>query len=178
MDFCYQTGTSSFITLFQSLCTMKCNVTIQADEMIRYTAPEHIHLSTLTSNGNIWSYGVFLYELITGRTPLDRERHENEQQLVKWVKPFLKSKSVQLIIDPRLEGKYSLQSAQRLSIIANSCLSKNPKSRPTMSDVLEMVNQLIGVKSQAINPAKSLKKSFVRGVIIKLKKVFMCNTKV
>ncbi|KAI3826183.1 hypothetical protein L1987_00228 [Smallanthus sonchifolius] len=118
-----------------------------------YAAPEYIQTGHLTSKSDVWGYGVFLYELITGRRPLDKNRPKNEQKLLEWVKPYLDSKRFRIIIDTRLEGKYSLKSAQRLSIIANRCLSRNPKSRPKMSEVLEMVNQLIGGPSQATSPA-------------------------
>ncbi|PWA73541.1 protein kinase-like domain-containing protein [Artemisia annua] len=94
------------------------------------------------NQSDTWNYGVFLYELITGKRPLDMKRPENEENLLEWVRPFIGSKRFQLIVDPRLEGNYSLKSAQKLSIIANKCLSKNPKSRPKMSEVLGMVNQL------------------------------------
>ncbi|XP_076893392.1 serine/threonine-protein kinase PCRK1-like [Bidens hawaiensis] len=123
-----------------------------------YAAPEYIQTGHLNAKSDVWSYGVFLYELITGRRPLDKNRPKNEQNLLEWVKPYLDSKRFRIIIDTRLEGKYSLKSAQKLSIIANRCLSRNPKSRPKMSEVLEMVNQLIGGPSQTTSliPHKSL----------------------
>uniref|UniRef100_A0A7N0U515 Uncharacterized protein n=1 Tax=Kalanchoe fedtschenkoi TaxID=63787 RepID=A0A7N0U515_KALFE len=69
---------------------------------------------------------------------------ENEQKLLEWVKPYLSdSKKFKLIIDPRLEGNYSIKSAQKLAILGNQCLAKNPKRRPKMSEVLEMVNQIV-----------------------------------
>ncbi|KAK1411812.1 hypothetical protein QVD17_32591 [Tagetes erecta] len=136
-----------------------------------YAAPEYIQTGHLTSKSDVWSYGVFLYELITGRRPLDKNRPKNEQKLLEWVKPYLDSKRFRIIIDTRLEGKYSLKSAQRLSIIANRCLSRNPKSRPKMSEVLEMVNQLIGGPSQATNPAPHTSLSPV--VAIEPEKVFV-----
>ncbi|KAJ0872177.1 putative protein kinase RLK-Pelle-RLCK-VIIa-2 family [Helianthus annuus] len=110
---------------------------------VKYAAPEYIETGRVSSKSDVWSYGVFLYELITGRRPLDGNRPQNEQKLLEWVKIYLDTKRFTLIIDSRLKGKYSLDSAQKLSLIANCCLSRDPKSRPTMSEVLEMVNQLI-----------------------------------
>ncbi|KAJ9559441.1 hypothetical protein OSB04_014055 [Centaurea solstitialis] len=92
------------------------------------------------------------------------------------------------IIDPRLKGNYPLESVNRLSTIADRCLSKDPKSRPKMSMVLEMVNQLIAevqetvspLQAQVANPAPLPPPegpSLVRVVSIMLKKVLMCSTK-
>ncbi|XP_076893394.1 serine/threonine-protein kinase PCRK1-like [Bidens hawaiensis] len=117
-----------------------------------YAAPEYLSVGRLTSKSDVWSYGVFLYELITGRRPLDRNRPQNEQKLLEWMKPYLgTSKGFHKIIDPRLEGDYPLKSVQKLSFIANCCLCRDPKSRPKMSEVLEMVNKLIEAPSEVVN---------------------------
>ncbi|THF95778.1 hypothetical protein TEA_020452 [Camellia sinensis var. sinensis] len=123
---------------------------------IGYAAPEYIQTGRLTSKSDVWSYGVFLYELITGRRPLDHNRPKSEQKLLDWVKPHLSdSKKFRQILDPRLEWNGSKKSAQKLAIIANRCLGKNAKARPKMSEVLEMVNQLVEA-SQEIGRSSSL----------------------
>ncbi|XP_057477137.1 serine/threonine-protein kinase PCRK1-like [Actinidia eriantha] len=111
---------------------------------VGYAAPEYIQTGRLTAKSDVWSYGVFLYELITGRRPMDRNRPKNEQKLLEWVRPHLSDmKKFELILDPRLNGRYSLKSAQKLAAIANRCLVRHPRMRPKMSEVLEMVNLVV-----------------------------------
>lgn len=107
----------------------------------------------------MWSYGVFLYELITGRRPVDRSRPKGEEKLLEWVRPHLTdAKKFILILDPRLEGKYSLKSAQKLAAIANRCLARQAKVRPKMSEVLEMVTRIVESAEDGtpLTPLKSL----------------------
>ncbi|GAA0150126.1 hypothetical protein Leryth_009885 [Lithospermum erythrorhizon] len=123
-----------------------------------YAAPEYIQTGRLTSKNDVWSYGVFIYELITGRRPLDRNRPKAEQKLLEWVKPYLSDgRKFQLILDPRLERKQIARSAHKLSQIANRCLVRNPKSRPKMKEVLEMVNQVVEANAGLGNPEAPLK---------------------
>ncbi|KAH1064635.1 hypothetical protein J1N35_029622 [Gossypium stocksii] len=111
---------------------------------IGYAAPEYIQTGRLTIKSDVWSYGVFLYELITGRRPLDRNRPKGEEKLLEWVRPHISNiKKFRLIIDPRLDGKYSLKSAHKLAAVANKCLTRQAKLRPKMSEVLEMVDGIV-----------------------------------
>ncbi|TVU30566.1 hypothetical protein EJB05_22196, partial [Eragrostis curvula] len=111
---------------------------------IGYAAPEYIHTGRLSTKNDIWSYGVVLYEILTGRRPLDRNRPRCEQNLVEWVKPYSSdAKKLETIIDPRLEGNYSIKSAAKLASVANKCLVRHARYRPKMSEVLEMVQKIV-----------------------------------
>lgn len=111
---------------------------------IGYAAPEYIQTGRLTYKSDIWSFGVFLYELITARRPLDRNRPKSEQKLLEWVRPHLTdAKKFTMILDPKLEGKYSIKLAQKLAAVANKCLARQAKARPKMSEVVEMLNEIV-----------------------------------
>ncbi|KAM6578002.1 hypothetical protein CsatB_029839 [Cannabis sativa] len=115
---------------------------------VGYAAPEYVQTGKLTAKSDVWSFGVVLYELITGRRAVERNLPRSEQKLLEWVKPYVSdSKKFYLIIDPRLEGDYCIKSAQKLASLANKCLLKQPKSRPKMSEVVEILGNIINETS-------------------------------
>ncbi|XP_021894605.1 probable serine/threonine-protein kinase PBL19 [Carica papaya] len=115
---------------------------------VGYAAPEYVQTGRLTAKSDVWSFGVVLYEIITGRRVLEQNLPRNEQKLLEWVRPYASdSKKFHLIVDPRLEGQYCIQSAQKLASLANKCLMKQPKSRPKMSEVVEMLGSIISESS-------------------------------
>ncbi|GMP84970.1 hypothetical protein CsSME_00038297 [Camellia sinensis var. sinensis] len=128
-----------------------------------YAAPEYIQTGRLTFKNDIWSYGVFIFELLTGRRPLDRNKPKNEQKLLEWVRPYVSdTKKFKQILDPRLEWNGSLKSAQNLAIVANRCLIRNAKSRPKMSEVLEMVNQIVEASQEIRTSRQPVRSSMLR----------------
>ncbi|KAJ8750577.1 hypothetical protein K2173_015739 [Erythroxylum novogranatense] len=111
---------------------------------VGYAAPEYVHTGRLTAKSDVWSFGVVLYEIITGRRALERNLPRGEQKLLEWVRPYVSDwKKFHLIVDPRLDGQYCMKSAQKLAGLANKCLRKQPKSRPKMSDVVEILENII-----------------------------------
>ncbi|GFZ16561.1 protein kinase superfamily protein [Actinidia rufa] len=109
-----------------------------------YTAPEYLDTGHLTRYSDVYSFGVVLYEILTGRRTLERTRPSMEQRLVKWVKQYpADSDKFSMIIDPRLENQYSVSAARKIAKLADSCLVKNAKDRPTMSHVVESLKQAI-----------------------------------
>ncbi|MBA0714404.1 hypothetical protein Golax_013378 [Gossypium laxum] len=120
-----------------------------------YAAPEYIDTGHLTIQSDIWTFGVVLYEIITGRRTVERNRPTSEQKLLEWVKNFPPdSKRFSMIIDPRLRNDYSFSAAQKVGQLAKSCLNKNAKERPTMSQVAESLKQAIQESQEGSNGVK------------------------
>lgn len=110
-----------------------------------YAAPEYIETGHLRSKSDIWSFGVVLYEILTGRRTIDRTLPKDKQKLVEWVKNYpAESDRFSMIIDPRLKtNQYSLDAARKIAQLADSCLMKNPEDRPSTSEVVECLKQAL-----------------------------------
>ncbi|CAN6540777.1 unnamed protein product [Malus baccata var. baccata] len=116
-----------------------------------YAAPEYVMTGHLTSKSDVYSFGVVLLEILTGRRSMDKKRPSGEQNLVAWARPHLADKrKLSLLVDPRLELNYSIKGVQKVSQLAYSCLSRDPKSRPTMDEVVRVLIPLQDLNDLAI----------------------------
>lgn len=109
-----------------------------------YAAPEYIMTGHLTPRSDVYSYGVVLLELLTGRKSLDKSRPAREQNLTDWALPLLKEKKKILnLVDPRLDGDYPIKGVQKAAMLAYHCLNRNPKARPLMRDIVDSLEPLL-----------------------------------
>ncbi|KAK3140851.1 hypothetical protein QOZ80_5AG0406690 [Eleusine coracana subsp. coracana] len=102
-----------------------------------YCAPEYIRTGQLTVKTDVYSFGVFLLELITGRRAVDSSRPPNEQILVNWAKPMLRDrKRCHELVDPLLRGDYPEKDLGQALGVAAMCLQEEASVRPYMSDAV------------------------------------------
>lgn len=112
-----------------------------------YAAPDYIETGHLTTKSDVFSFGVVLYEILTGRRSLDRNRPKNEQKLLEWIKQYpVKTKQFRKIMDPQLEGRYELRAAHQIARLADSCLAKQARDRPTMGQVVKALKKATSIR--------------------------------
>lgn len=115
-----------------------------------YAAPEYVMTGHLTSKSDVYSFGVVLLEMMSGRRSMDKNRPNGEHNLVEWARPYLgERRRFYKLVDPRLDGNFSIKGAQKTAQLAHACLSRDPKARPLMSQVVEVLKPLQNLKDMA-----------------------------
>ncbi|XP_021609194.1 uncharacterized protein LOC110612729 isoform X1 [Manihot esculenta] len=107
-----------------------------------YMAPEYQSTSKLTDKLDIYSFGVILLELITGKQPVGHfSGHKN---MVKWAKPLLSQSPLEGkdkfdFVDKKLQNKYDTEQMGRMVACVLACVDDNPERRPRMSQILDVL---------------------------------------
>ncbi|XP_068643318.1 receptor-like protein kinase BRI1-like 3 [Aristolochia californica] len=107
-----------------------------------YVPPEYYQSFRCTTKGDVYSYGVVLLELLSGKRPIDPNEF-GDNNLVGWAKQLVREKRASEIFDPELTGSDSGEAElyQYLQI-ASECLDDRPLRRPTMIQVMAMFKEL------------------------------------
>lgn len=104
-----------------------------------YLAPEYASSGKLTEKSDIFSFGVMLLELITGRRPVDTAG-EMEDSLVDWSRPLcvkaMSDGNYDELADSRLEKNYDVQEMACMVACAAACIRHSARRRPKMSQVV------------------------------------------
>lgn len=124
-----------------------------------YLAPEYASTGKLTTKSDVYSYGVVLLELLTGRVPVDTKRPPGQHVLVSWALPRLtnREKLVQMV-DPALIGQFSLKDLVQVAAITAMCIQTKADYRPLMTDVVQSLipivkSPLMSCTSTPLRPA-------------------------
>ncbi|XP_045823508.1 receptor-like protein kinase HSL1 [Trifolium pratense] len=114
-----------------------------------YIAPEYAYTLRVNEKSDIYSFGVVILELVTGRRPVDPEF--GEKDLVKWVCTTLDQKGVDHVLDSRLDSCFKEEICKVFNI-GLMCTSPLPINRPSMRRVVKMLQE-VGIENQ-MKPAK------------------------
>ncbi|XP_009757853.1 proline-rich receptor-like protein kinase PERK15 [Nicotiana tabacum] len=126
-----------------------------------YLAPEYASSGKLTDRSDVFSFGVMLLELITGRRPVDSNPSFTEDSLVDWARPLLtralEDEKFDALVDPRLENDYNHNEMARMVACAAACVRHSAKRRPRMTQVLRALEGAVSLSdlNEGIKPGHS-----------------------
>ncbi|KAJ4842043.1 Proline-rich receptor-like protein kinase perk4 [Turnera subulata] len=104
-----------------------------------YLAPEYAASGKLTEKSDVFSFGVMLLELITGKRPVDPSSIMDDS-LVDWARPLLTQALEQGIYaelaDIRLDNNFNTEEMRRMVACAAASIRHSAKKRPKMSQIV------------------------------------------
>ncbi|XP_048598863.1 receptor-like serine/threonine-protein kinase ALE2 isoform X5 [Brassica napus] len=104
-----------------------------------YVAPEYAMTGHLLVKSDVYSYGVVLLELLTGRKPVDMTQPPGQENLVSWTRSLLTSREgLEAIIDQSLgQPEIPFDSIAKVAAIASMCVQPEVSHRPFMGEVVQ-----------------------------------------
>lgn len=101
-----------------------------------YLDPEYFRRQQLTQKSDVYSFGVVLFEVACSRPVIDPTLPKDQINLAEWAMRWQRQRSLEAIMDPRLDGDFSSESLKKFGEIAEKCLADDGRSRPSMGEVL------------------------------------------
>ncbi|KAL3643562.1 hypothetical protein CASFOL_014377 [Castilleja foliolosa] len=117
---------------------------------IGYMAPEYALWGYLTHKADVYSFGVVALEIVAGKNNMKYRPSEHFVCLLDWALVIQKKGSLMELVDPRLGSNFDKNEAERMIRIALLCTSPSPALRPTMSEVVSMLEGHISIN---MNPS-------------------------
>ncbi|PWA62361.1 protein kinase-like domain, Leucine-rich repeat domain, L domain-like protein [Artemisia annua] len=99
-----------------------------------YISPEHYETMIFSDKCDIYSFGVVLTCLVTGKFPSDEFFRRSEFSLRKWMRNVMTSENPKQAIDPKMLGNGYEEQMLSVLRIACFCTLDNPKERPNSKD--------------------------------------------
>ncbi|KAI3960601.1 hypothetical protein MKX01_003775 [Papaver californicum] len=122
-----------------------------------YLAPEYFMYGKVTEKIDVYSFGVLLLELLSGRKPISDKTPKGQESLVMWAKPMLESGNIVGVMDPDLIGNFDEAQMQRMVLAVTLCITKAARLRPEMSQVVKLLKGEIDVEEWSNSHGNELK---------------------
>lgn len=135
-DFQAQVADFGFAKLIPDGAT---HVTTRVKGTLGYLAPEYAMFGKASESCDVYSFGILLLELCSGRKPIEKISPTIKRPITDWALPLAREKKFDEMADPKLNGKYVEEELKRVLLVALTCSQNSPEKRPTMLEVVDLL---------------------------------------
>nr|XP_043616563.1 nodulation receptor kinase [Erigeron canadensis] len=114
---------------------------IAADEL--FLAPEVREFRRFSEKSDIYSFGVFLLELVSGQEAMELLPSNSNQNLVEWVQNHQEAGTISSIIDPRIGNSFTTEGMEEYIHLIVRCVEISSERRPAMSYLVTELDRIL-----------------------------------
>ncbi|KAL3652593.1 hypothetical protein CASFOL_002274 [Castilleja foliolosa] len=112
-----------------------------------YLDPGYLAPGDLSPKSDVFSFGILLLEIITGRKAIDFDY--SPSSVIDWAVPAIKSDDFEAICDPRIGLPEDSEYLRRMAVLAAKCVRSTAEKRPGMAEALECLKSVYkGIKQK------------------------------
>ncbi|KAF7077230.1 hypothetical protein CFC21_081806 [Triticum aestivum] len=124
------------------------HVTTDLVGTLGYIPPEYGHSPAATYRGDVYSMGVVLVELVTGRRPVDMAARLGARDVTAWAVRLRREGRGREAVDAAVPGRHREEAARVLEL-ACACVSEDPKARPTAQQLVQRLDAIAAAAAAA-----------------------------
>ncbi|XP_050141170.1 probable LRR receptor-like serine/threonine-protein kinase At1g53440 [Malus sylvestris] len=118
---------------------------------IGYIAPEYVNQGHLTDKADVYSFGIVLLEIISGK----KKSNQGGFYILHWAHALKSKGNLMNLVDPRLGSEFNNEEMIATINVALHCCNSTSRLRPTMSAVMSMLEGKAVVQEFVLGPNPS-----------------------
>ncbi|XP_025881736.1 PTI1-like tyrosine-protein kinase At3g15890 [Oryza sativa Japonica Group] len=115
------------------------HMTTRVKGTLGYLAPEYAMWGKVSGACDVYSFGILLLELVSGRKPIERLPSGAKRTVTEWAEPLIARGRLADLVDPRLRGAFDAAQLARAVEAAALCVQAEPERRPDMRAVVRIL---------------------------------------
>ncbi|KAK6132420.1 hypothetical protein DH2020_033859 [Rehmannia glutinosa] len=109
-----------------------------------YLAPEWLANLPITSKSDVYSYGMVLLEIVSGKRNFEVSEETNHKKFSLWAYEEFEKGNIEAIVDRRLQNsEINMEQVMRAIQVSFWCIQEQPSQRPMMGKVVQMLEGIL-----------------------------------
>lgn len=115
------------------------HMTTRVKGTLGYLAPEYAMWGKVSESCDVYSFGILLLEIVTGRKPIEKLPGGIKRTITEWAEPHISKRRFKDLVDPKLRGGFDHDELMGVISAAALCVQSEAEKRPTMREVVALL---------------------------------------